>query len=159
MPQKISVPKPPRGILKLLLRLPIWLYQAHLGRLLGKRFLMVEHIGRKSGEIRQTVLEVVGHERDTGVYYVASGFGEKSDWLLNIRENPIVTIHVAGSRFRAGAERLHSDKAGDVLMGYARAHPLAMRELMKILGYRLNGSEADIRASGSILPVVAFRPD
>lgn len=159
MPQKISVPQPPKGILNLLFGMPRWLYRARLGRLLGERFLMVEHIGRKSGKIRQTVLEVVGQEPDTGVYYVASGFGEKSDWLMNIKEIPLVTIHVAGRRFRARAERLHSDRAGDVLLGYARAHPLAVRELTKILGFRLNGTEADIRALGSILPVVAFHPD
>ena len=55
--------KPPRGLLRFLLRLPIWLYQLHLGFLLGHRFLLLTHTGRRSGLLRRTVVEVVSYDR------------------------------------------------------------------------------------------------
>jgi hypothetical protein len=49
----------PTGWVRALLRLPILLYRLHLGWLLGHRFLLLTHVGRKSGLQRRTVLEVV----------------------------------------------------------------------------------------------------
>jgi hypothetical protein len=57
-----------------LVRAPVWLYRARLGILLGPRFVMLEHTGRKSGARRYVVLEVVQH-RAAGSYVVVSGFG------------------------------------------------------------------------------------
>lgn len=68
---------PSRGLLRFLLRLPILLYHLRLSWLLGNRFLL-KHIGRKSGLLRETVLEVVRYDRDNHVYIVASGWGENS---------------------------------------------------------------------------------
>jgi hypothetical protein len=44
-----------------LVRAPIWLYRHGLGWLFGSRLLMLEHVGRKSGQPRYVVLEVIGH--------------------------------------------------------------------------------------------------
>ncbi len=93
---KSIVDRPPSKALRLGLRLPIWLYRARLGWLLGDRFLMLTHTGRKSGLPRQTVIEVVQHDKGTDTYYVVSGWGEKSDWYQNIRKSPSVTVHVGG---------------------------------------------------------------
>jgi hypothetical protein len=49
----------PAGALKLALRLPIYLYRLNLGWLLGHRFLLFAHLRRKSGLLRDTVLEVI----------------------------------------------------------------------------------------------------
>src|SRR5581483_6476732 len=70
----------PRGVARRLARLPIWLYRLGLGRLLGERFLMLTHIGRTSGRLRQTVVEVVRHDRLSDTYIIASGWGERADW-------------------------------------------------------------------------------
>jgi hypothetical protein len=42
-------------------RAPIWLFRARLGFLAGSRLIMLEHIGRTSGQRRYVVLEVVDH--------------------------------------------------------------------------------------------------
>jgi len=60
MQTKIAERLPVRGPLRMLLRLPIWLYRLQLGWLQGERGLMLTHIGRSSGRVRQTVLEVGG---------------------------------------------------------------------------------------------------
>ncbi len=67
------VSHPPDKALRFGLRLPIWLYRMKLGWLLGNHFLLLVHIGRKSGKSRQTVIEVVQHDKKTDTYYVVSG--------------------------------------------------------------------------------------
>ena len=82
------VDRPPSKALRFGLRLPIWLYRVKLGWLLGDRFIMLTHTGRKSGLPRQTVIEVVKHDKESNTYYIVSGWGEKSDWYQNIRKTP-----------------------------------------------------------------------
>ena len=53
---------PPTGVSRWLFRMPIGLYRLRLGWLLGDRFLLLHHTGRKSGLPRQAVVEVVTRE-------------------------------------------------------------------------------------------------
>lgn len=78
----------PRGLLRLLLRAPILLYRARLGWLLGRRFVYVVHRGRRSGKRRETVLEVVRYGPDTPEIFIASGWGTRSGWYLNLGPTP-----------------------------------------------------------------------
>jgi deazaflavin-dependent oxidoreductase (nitroreductase family) len=91
----------PTGFLRLLLRSRLWLYRLHLGWLLGPRFLLPTHWGRRSGLPRQTVVEVIQHDTATGTYFIASGWGEKSDWLRNLQKTPEVTVQVSRQGFAA----------------------------------------------------------
>jgi deazaflavin-dependent oxidoreductase (nitroreductase family) len=154
------VDTPPSKALRFGLRLPIWLYRAHLGWLLGDRFLMVTHIGRKSGQPHQTVIEVVQHKKDTDTYYVVSGWGEKSDWYQNLRKTPSVTIQAGGRTFHSKAEFVPVEQAIDRLKAYAHNHPTAFNELsMLFLGERLKaGSDAPERIAEK-MPMVAFHPE
>ncbi len=65
----------PRGFLRLLARLPIVLYRLRLGWLLGRRFLLLTHTGRKSGTEYATVLEVLCTDPSTGRDGVCDGTG------------------------------------------------------------------------------------
>jgi deazaflavin-dependent oxidoreductase (nitroreductase family) len=67
-----------------MLRLPIWLYRARLGGLLGRRFVLIHHTGRTSRLARQVVLEVVERERASGAVVVAAGFGPRTQWYRNL---------------------------------------------------------------------------
>jgi deazaflavin-dependent oxidoreductase (nitroreductase family) len=158
MPEKISEPKLPRGLARLALRLPIWLYRFHLGWLLGYRFVLLTHTGRKSGLPRQTVLEVVRYDKATGSCVVASGWGTKSEWYRNVTSNPKIVIQVRNKRTAGIAERLSPEEGAQKLFDYARHYPLALRELARFMGYRLDGSDDDIRALGRILPMFIFKP-
>lgn len=108
---KSIVDHPPTRALRFGLRLPIWLYRMHLGWLLGDRFLMLTHIGRKSEQPHQTVIEVVQHDNETDTHYVVSGWGEESDWYQNVRQSPAVIIHVDRLRFWAQVQFLPLEKA------------------------------------------------
>jgi deazaflavin-dependent oxidoreductase (nitroreductase family) len=146
-------------LLRAALRLPIWLYRAHLGWLLGKRFLMLTHIGRKSGLPHQVVLEVVRHDQATETYIIASGWGENADWLRNIQQTPAVSITTRGRRMAARAMRLSVDEAERELRDYARRHPISFRILVGLLmGRQVKGTEEDFQFLAQSLPVVALLP-
>lgn len=159
MPIRLSDLHPERGVLRLLTRAPIWLYRAHLGWLLGDRVLMLTHTGRKSGLRRQTVLEVVRHDRATDTYVIAAGWGERADWLRNVEQRPEVMIDSGRHRIEARAERLSIEAAEDELRDYARRHPRGFRTLARlIIGQRVRASDADYGAFARGIPMVALRP-
>ncbi len=150
----------PSGILRVLLRLPIWLYRAHLGWLLGHRFLMLTHTGRKSGEPRRVILEVVKFDLETHTSVVASGWGEQSNWFRNVQKTPDVLVHIAGRQLKATAMRLSEAEAEQALLDYARHHPLAFRELSKLMiGRALHETVEDCHLMAQVIPLVALQPN
>ena len=158
MVKKIRDVGPPRGLARLAWRAPIWLYRLGLGGLMGERFLLLNHIGRKSGKIRQAVVEVVNKNKETGTFVVASGFGEQADWYKNLMAHPQVTIQVGRKRVNARAERLPAPQAAEALLDYHQRHPTALRTLAKILGYQTDGSQEDIHFLAGVIPMISFSP-
>ena len=132
---------------------------AGLGWLLGNRFLMLTHTGRKSGLPHHTVIEVVQYEQDTDIYYVVSGWGERSDWYRNIRKSGRVTVQAGRRKFGADAEFIDSSRAVDIIKGYAREHPFAFRELSGLfLGSPATPGADAARQIADKMPMVAFHP-
>jgi len=152
----IQLPQPPRGWKASLWRAPIWFYRMGLGALLGKRFLLLTHTGRKSGQSRQAILEIVKIDSQSHTFYTVSGFGEKSHWFQNIMHTPDVTIQVGRRKMPVRAERLSLEDGEAILSDYARQHPTALRELSKILNIPFDGSPESIHAMAQALPVVTF---
>lgn len=134
-------------------RAPVALYRARLGFVLGSRLLMLEHAGRTSGARRHVVLEVVDRPRP-GTYVVVSGFGERAQWLRNVRADPRVRVY-AGSRrpAPATARQLSAEDAAAALAAYAARHPRAWARLKPVLESTLG---ARIDETGTSLPVIAL---
>lgn len=151
-------PSPPQGLSRLFFRLPIWLYRLGLGGILGGRFLLINHIGRKSGQPRQAVVEVVRHDAVTDVYIVCSGFGENAQWFQNLMHMPDVIIQAGRRSLSVRAERLPAEVGGDEMVDYARRHPKSAAELAKFMGFTVDASDTGYRAIGEQLPFVAFHP-
>ncbi|NIW46990.1 MAG: nitroreductase family deazaflavin-dependent oxidoreductase, partial [Gammaproteobacteria bacterium] len=80
------------GLSRILYRLPILFYKFGFGGLMGERFILVNHIGRKSQKQRQAVLEVIRGDSQSKNYYVVSAFGEKSQWYQNLMNHPEVEV-------------------------------------------------------------------
>lgn len=158
MPDKISEPNLPHGLTRSAFRFPIWLYNVHLGWLLGNRFVLLAHTGRKSGRFRKTVLEVVRYNKTNGEVIVASGWGTKSDWFQNVTVNPKIEICIGNKHSFAIAERLLPEVGAQELLEYSRRYPLTWRELVRFMGYRLDGTEEDILAMGRMVPMFLFKP-
>lgn len=134
-----------------LMRAPIWLFRARLGVVFGSRMLMLEHIGRKSGERRYVVLEVFDHPQ-SNVFIVPSGFGTKSQWFRNIQANPQVRVTV-GSRSPvvATARRLTQEEADESLRRYIDRHAQAWQKFKSVVERTL-GSE--IHDHNTELPLI-----
>ena len=148
--------QPPRGWKAKIWRAPIWLYRLGLGGLFGKRFLLLNHIGRKSGQPRQAVLEIVAFDAQTDTYYVVSGFGEKAQWFQNVMKTPNVDIQVGYQKASAHAERLPIDDGEHILLDYSQNHPTALRELTKIINVPYDGTPESVSEMAKVLPVIAF---
>jgi deazaflavin-dependent oxidoreductase (nitroreductase family) len=158
MPEKTKDIQPPHGLARLGFRLPIGLYRLGLGGLLGTRFLLLTHTGRKSGLTRYTVLEVVRYDQASGECIIASGWGYKSDWLHNITANPHVSFQVGKRRADGIAQRLTPEEASEELLDYSRKHPFAFHELVRFMGYKLDGTQGDTLALGQLLPMFLLKP-
>ena len=149
----------PHGLLRFGLRLPIWLYRLHLGWLLGNRFLLLTHVGRKSGIPRQTVIEVVKHDEESNSFYVVSGWGNQSDWYQNTHKNPEVAINVGGKKLQVRTEDIPLSQAIDILEEYTHRYPLAFKELTRMfLKEELQPGRESSQRLAELMPMVAFQP-
>jgi F420H(2)-dependent quinone reductase len=87
-----------RWLLALITRTHRWLYRCSGGRLgaraLGKRFLLLEHVGRKSGRTYEAPLLYV--EDGSRFVVVASNAGHHRDpaWLRNLEHRPETWVRV-----------------------------------------------------------------
>ena len=152
------VEKKPKGVLRWALHAPRWLYHIGLGWLMGERFLLLRYTGRKSGLQRETLIEVVDHDRRQDAYYAASGWGVKSDWFQSIRANPEVHIQVGRRRMAAQAQILDTEEAARHLTTYAKKHPTAFHELSKLMiGKVLEGTEQECMELAQSIPIIAFQ--
>lgn len=147
-----------RGWKRWLARLPIGLYRMGLGRLMGQRFLLLEHRGRRTGLPRRSVLEVVSRDPTSGSYFVAAAWGEKADWLQNLRVHPEAWVQVGSRKWEVRAEELPEARAGDHFVEYGRRYPTALRMLASFLGFEMEPSGEAYRALAAHIPVVELRP-
>ncbi len=152
----MKFPAPPRGIKAIPWRMPIWIYRLGLGGLMGNRFLLLTHQGRKSGKNRQTVLEIVQIDPEKDEYYVVSGFGNRSHWYQNIKENPETKIQVGYKVMMVEAEQLDPSEASQLMLGYATKYPKNLQILGDLLGYEIEHTPEGYLAFGSEIPVIRF---
>ena len=139
-------------------RLPIWLYRAHLGGLLGSRFVLVHHTGRSSGLAREVVVEVVERDHTAGTVTVAAGFGPRTQWYQNLLATPAASVELGWKRYDVHAEPLTRDEAGDTMVRYARRHPRAGRTLAHYMGFPAPDDEEGYRELGRSLPMLRLVP-
>lgn len=80
-------------------RAPTRLYEHGLGWILGRRFVCLTHVGRRSGRRYRTVLEVIGVDGDEVM--VIAGLGPASDWFRNLQSGSGAKITLGRSAFAA----------------------------------------------------------
>ena len=156
MLKKIGEPAPPKGLKLKLFRAPRYFYHLKLGFLFGERFIHLKHWGRKSGQLKETVIEVIDQDKTNGTLYSASGFGEQSQWFKNISVNNAAFVTVKNTEFKAIASVLCADEATQILLRYAKAHPNSIKGVARLSGYEMDGSEKDVIAFSQIIKIVKF---
>jgi len=152
----------PGPILGRALRLPVHLYDIGAGRLLGHRFLLLTHRGRRSGRLYRTMLEVVGWDAERCEATVMSGFGAKANWRLNVLAGGAVEVRIAGLRFAPEVRSPGREEAARAVADYERrsraAAPIVRAVLSRLAGFRYDGSAEARDRLVEELPLVAFSP-
>ena len=148
-------------MLKVIFDAPRWFYRHRMGWLLGRRFLALSHVGRKSGLERQSILEVAVYHPDTRESIVASAFGSAADWYRNIHARPAHRVQVGRIVYVPHRRFLGPEEARAVAKEFCRKHRLESRVAITVfvaMGAAEKGEFSDPVDLMAALPMVAFRP-
>lgn len=144
------------------LRLPVHLYDLGAARLLGHRFLLLTHRGRRSDRLYRTMLEVVGWDAERREAVAMSGFGPDANWRLNVLAGGAVEVQIAELRFEPRVRSPEREEAVGVLADYERrnrmAGPIVRAILSRLAGFRYDGSVESRYRLVEALPLLAFSP-
>jgi deazaflavin-dependent oxidoreductase (nitroreductase family) len=149
-------------ILTRLLGAPVRLYDWHAGWILGRRFLRLTHVGRRTGRAHQTMLEVVREDHGRNEVTVVAGFGRSAQWYRNLLAGKAIEVAIGHERFAPQYREVGADEAAAVLEDYERRNrfvaPVIRRVLSWLVGWNYDGTPVNRRRLASELPMVALRP-
>ena len=149
----------PRGLLRLVLRMPILLYRLRLGWVLGRRFLLLRHTGRNSGKKRVTVVEVLRWDSSSDECVIASGWGRNAQWYKNVRSNPDIHYTIGVRETKGTANELSIDEGENELRNYGSRHPKMIRKLARImLGKEFDAGEPFYSELAARVPILRLVP-
>jgi deazaflavin-dependent oxidoreductase (nitroreductase family) len=150
------------SLLRTIFRLPVYVYRWRLGWLFGHRFLLLVHVGRRTGRRHETVLEVLEYRKAPREAVVMSGFGRNANWLRNISAGRCVQVAIGADRFTATHRVLETGEAASVVSAYEQRHrlltPLIRLVLSRLLGWQYHGDDRERRRLVAQLPLIGFRP-
>lgn len=157
------MPTPPPRWLKRAYAAPQLLYRVGLGRLLGHRFLLLTHTGRRTGERYRAVIEVVRYDAATGEAVVISGYGRASQWWRNVRAGGPAWVDFGRGARSARYRDVAPDEAIAILAAYERRYrgplrPLLRRVLSALAGFDYRGTDGDRRRVVEAMPMLALTP-
>jgi len=138
-------------------KLPVFLYRLRLGWLLGKRFMQLTHIGRRSGKVRRTILAVLRFDDQTKEIYAVSAW-KGSDWYYNIQATPAVRVETGFVHYVPEQRTLSVEEITKTFMEYRQAHPFFSRMICRIPGWKWDSTYEEFLELAGALRGVAFRP-
>ena len=116
-----------------------------------KEMIVLHHVGRRSGLARETGLQRIYHDADSGQHYVSAAYGPASDWWLNVLAEPRVELDVDGQILEAVSAVVPVDKAIDVLKSVTR-------DDAKLRGQVFKHAAVDPDVPDSFAQVIAVNP-
>ena len=139
--------------MRLLMRMPLFLYRIGLGGLMGKSTLVLTTTGRRTGRARATP---INYWEAGGVFYVLAGSGTHADWYRNLVAQPEVEVQVGRRRLRAIASPLtDAREKAHALWLYGQRSPGAAERYFRI---PRGAAEEDLLSLAEKRAVVAIRP-
>ncbi len=138
-------------------KLPLFLYRLGLGWLMGKRFMQVTHIGRRSGKVRRTVLAVLKFDETTKEIYAVSAW-KGSDWYFNIQATPALQVETGFVRYAPVQRTLSPEEITTTFMEYCKKHPFFSRMVCRIPGWKWDSTYEEFLELARSLHGVALRP-
>jgi deazaflavin-dependent oxidoreductase (nitroreductase family) len=138
--------------------LPLALYRLGLGRLLGHEFLLLEHLGRQSGRVHETVLKVLRYDAATREIVVASAWGAQTDWYRNLQARAPRAVRCGRDWYVPDVRTLAGDEAYDVFVDWTHRERWFADLMLAQIGLSWDLPESERRALVARFPFVAFRP-
>lgn len=154
----LGLRKRPGRLALAVFRLPIRLYRAGWGWLLGKTFVLVVHAGRKTGRPHPMTAMVLAFDPATREVVVCANWGPTSDWIRNIQARPALRVQIGRETFAPQHRFLTADESLAVALDFRRRHPHRVQLGSRILGWGDLRSDAGVRDFVASRPFVAFRP-
>lgn len=139
-------------------RVPLPLYRAGWGWLLGRTFLLLVHAGRKTGQQHSMTAMVLRYDAATHEAVICSAWGPTTDWIRNIRARPALEVQIGRESFTPRQRFLSEDESFAVTVEFCLRHPARLRVVRSVFGWDLR-TEAAVRDFVHRHPFVAFRPD
>ena len=147
----------PSAFLIPMLKLPLLLYRAGLGWVFGHRFMLLTHVGRRSGKVRRTVLAVLRFDPKTREIMAVSAWSA-SDWYKNILNSPAAQVESGWVRYIPTHRSLPPEEITTLFEEFRKEHPLFSRIVCRIPGWKWDSSHAELMELSKTLRGVAFRP-
>jgi deazaflavin-dependent oxidoreductase (nitroreductase family) len=148
----------PGRLALIVFRLPLFLYRRGWGWVLGRTFLSLVHIGRRSGQPHEMVAMVLGDDPASREVVICSGWGPDADWVRNVRARGAQQVCIGRDRFKPEHRFLDDDEAVAIGVAFRDRHPHRMRLICTILGWGDLSTDAALLRFVQTHPFVAFRP-
>jgi deazaflavin-dependent oxidoreductase (nitroreductase family) len=147
----------PPAFISLFFKTPLILYRLGLGWMLGKRFMLLTHVGRRSGKVYRTVLAVVGFDPKTREIRAVSPWSS-SNWFRNIQATPALEVQTAGVRYAPAQRFLSPEEIAALFVEFRREHPVFSRMIARIPGWKIDSTYDEFLELARTLRGVAFMP-
>lgn len=153
--------KRPGQLQKFFFKVPVILHKIGLSgweRLIGAQWMLITHIGRKSGKRYDSMVDVMDYDKASDTYYIEAAYGARADWYKNIQANPVFEAKVRRRKFKARAGALTTEGASEMLVQFYRNKPAYTRSVMAMAGMKFR-DEGELRELGKNLTLLAIKPE
>jgi deazaflavin-dependent oxidoreductase (nitroreductase family) len=145
-----------------LMKMPLILYRLGLGWMLGKRFMRLTHVGRKSGKIYHTVLAVLRFDEQTQEIFAVSPWSG-SNWYHNIQAAPALAVETGNIRrgrirYTPIQRSLTPEEIAELFIAFRQQYPIFSRMVARIPGWKIDASYDEFLVLARTLRGVAFQP-
>ena len=126
--------------------------------ILGVEWIVLDTIGRRSGQRHTVVLDVVGRDAARDIYYVQPAAGRRSAWVHNVGAHPDIAARVGPRRLRVHVRDATGGEGAAVVLRFLRAHPWYARVIVWFVGYvdRIDRPDAELLSMLADTPVFAL---
>ncbi len=153
----VSEKKNAGTLLRWVSKWPQLVYRFHLGWILGARFMLVTHRGRKTGKVRQTGVMVLRYDEQTHEAFIVAG-SRGANWYRNIQASPTLEIRLGSQRFYPVQRFLNTGEIAE-LIAFSRQHsPFTAFMQGLFFGWPSKATQQDLLILAARLGGVAFRP-
>ena len=148
--------RPPAFMLPFM-KMPLILYRLGLGGLLGKRFMLLTHQGRRSGKVYRTVLAVLRFDKKSREIQAVSPWSA-SNWYRNIQATPALEVETAGVRYTPVQGDLSPEEIASLFIEFRKEHPIFSRLIARIPGWKIDSTYDEFLILARTLRGVSFHP-